>query len=122
MEIPTNANPVSFYAARAATDRTAADTACGAALSEPVTVQRGAGRQGDVAKLSRRGPARLRALPGGRAVCRRRARAARLSAAGAQFRIDRSSRSRHLRLPAPWWMGIDRAVARSGPARPPACV
>src|SRR5438132_11828644 len=37
-----------------------------------------------------------------------------------QLRIDRSARSRDLRLPAARTLGIDRAIARSGAARPQA--
>ena len=67
-----------------------------------------------------RGRARLRALPRGRALRRGRHRAARLSTAGPQLRVDRQARSRDLRLPAAWAVGIRRPFARSGSARPQA--
>src|SRR5262249_56718762 len=46
-------------------------------------------------------------------------RAARCAAARPQLRIDRPARSRDLPVPAARPLGIDRAIARSGPARPP---
>ena len=103
------------HAARAAADRAAADAARGAALSEsacPTTTE--PRRRRHAAQLSRRRPARLRALPRGGAVRRRRPRAARLSAAGPQLRVDRRARSRDLRLPARAAAG-DRSRARAIP-------
>ena len=58
-----------------------------------------------------------RALPRGGALGGHDPRAARLSAARPQLRVDRPARPRDLRLPHGHRMGIRRALARPGPAR-----
>ena len=68
----------------------------------------------DAAQLPRRDPARHGALHGGRALGGDHPRAARLSAARHEPRVDRSARSRDLRLPRPARLGIGGAIARPG--------
>ena len=107
---------------RAAADRAAAHAGRRAALSQPSALQQGAARPRDAAQLPRRRPPRLRALPRSGALRGGRPRAARLPAARPQLRVDRRARSRDLRLPPERPLGIGRAIARPGPARPQAGV
>ena len=89
------------------------------ALAERAALQhRAAARARDAAQLPRRRPPRHRALPGSGARRRGDPRAARLSAARPQLRVDRRARSRDLRLPSQRDVGIGRAIARSRAARP----
>ena len=70
-------------------------------------------RRRDAAELPRRRPARTARTASRRRCLPRRARAARVSAARPQLRIDRRARSRDLRLPAPADDGArwrDRAI------------
>ena len=76
----------------------------------------------DAAQLPRRRAAWHGPLPRGGAGRRGDPRAARAAAAGPELRVDRRPRSRDLRVPPARPVGLDRALARSRPARPPARV
>ena len=90
-----------------------------AAVPQRAAVQhRAAARTRDAAKLPRRRPPRHRALPRSGACGGRHPRAARISAARPQLRIDRRARPRDLRLPRERPLGLGRPIARSRAARP----
>ena len=88
-----------LHASRAAAHRAAAHAARRPALPERASLQhRAAARARDAAQFSRRRPASHGALPRSGAVRGDGARAARLSAARHQLRIDRRAGSRDLRV------------------------
>ena len=106
------------HAGRASRDPASDDAARGAAISQSPAVQhRAAAGTRNAAKLSRRRATRHGALSRGGALGGGDPRAARISAAGPQLRIDRRARSRALRVSAAGTLGIGRAIARPRPPR-----
>ncbi len=108
--------PARLHPRRAPPDWTAAHARGGAALSQPLALQHRAARR-HAAGVPAGGPAREGALPGGGAVCRLRAGAARLSAAAVDIRVGRWSRPRNFHLSRAGALGLGGALARSRPAR-----